>query len=120
MMNPFRKLKAFLILNEAISKAEAAREQYGRRFYVMPQQDGKLVVMDKYDLRRLKVKHYIDKGTNVADLLRDSFYFTAQGNGLEEMHPQDRKNRTRAYYKWYELTYKVNKIKRRKGSQPKA
>jgi hypothetical protein len=114
-MNIFRRIKAFTLLYKAIEQADAAREKYGRRFFVMPTQDGKLVVMDKYDLRRLKVKHYIDKSTNVATLLQEAFYFTALGNGLGELDPQDRKIRARAYYKWYDLTYKINRINRRKG-----
>ena len=119
-MNIFRKIKAYLMLYKAIEQAETARTQYGRRFYVMPTQDGKLVVMDKYDLRRLKVKHYIDRGVNVETLLQESFYYTALASGLGEINPQDRKNRERAYYKWYDLTCKINRINRRRGSQPKA
>ena len=119
-MNIFRKIKAYLMLYKAIEQADTAREQYGRRFYVMHTQDGKLVVMDKYDLRRLKVKHYIDRGVNVETLLQESFYFTPLASGLGEINPQDRKTRERAYYKWYDLTCKINRINRRRGSQPKA
>ena len=119
-MNIFRRIKAFLMLYKAVEQAETARREYGRRFYVMPTQDGKLVVLDKYDLHRLKVKHYISKDTNVESLLRDSFYFTPLASGLGEINPQDRKVRERAYYKWYDLTCKINRINRRKGSQPKA
>lgn len=121
-MNIFRKFKAFLMLYEAVQQADSARVQYGRRFYVMPTQDGKLVVMDKYDLRRMKVKHLIDKNCNVETLLQESFYFTPLASGLGEIDPQDRKNRERAYYRWYDLTYKLNRIDRitRKGSAPKA
>lgn len=120
MMNPFRKLKAFLMLYKAIEQAEAARVKHGRRFFVMPTQDGKLVVMDKYDLRRLKVKHYLDKSCHVEDLLRESFYYTSLGNGLGEIDPQDRQVRAHAYYRWYDLVHKINLINQRKGSAPKA
>jgi hypothetical protein len=119
-MNPFRKLKAFLMLNQAEAQADAAFRQYGRRFFVMPTQDGKLFVMDRYDLRRMKVKHYISKNCHVDDLIRECFYFTPIKNGLGVINPQDRDNRRRAYYKWYDLTCKVNRIRKRKGSQPKA
>lgn len=119
-MNIFRRIKAFLMLYKAVEQAESARKQYGRRFYVMPTQDGKLMVMDKYDLRRLKVKHYVSKETNVESLLSESFYFTPLASGLGGLDPQDRKTRERAYYKWYDLTCKINRINRRKGSAPKA
>ena len=122
-MNIFRKLKAFLMLYEAVQQADSARVQYGRRFYVMPTQDGKLVVMDKFDLRRMKVKHLIDKKCNVETLLHESFYFTPLGSGLGEINPQDRKTRERAYYRWYDLTCKLNRIDRirkRKDSAPRA
>lgn len=122
-MNIFRKFKAFLMLYEAVQQADTARAQYGRRFYVMPTQDGKLVVMDKFDLRRMKVKHLIDKKCNVENLLHESFYFTPLASGLGEINPQDRKTRERAYYRWYDLTCKLNRIDRirkRKDSAPRA
>lgn len=114
-MNIFRKIKAFLVLYKAVEQADAAYRQHGRRFYVMPIADGKLMVMDRYDLRRLKVKHYLSKDTNVHTLLSDSFYFTPMRNGLEEIHPQDRKRREIAYYKWYDLKCKLRRIERRKS-----
>lgn len=119
-MNPIRKLKAFLMLYKAVEQADAAHRQYGRRFFVMPTQDGKLFVMDKYDLRRLKNKHYIARSCHVEDLGREAFYYTPLGNGLGEIVPQDRKNRERAYYRWYDLTCKINRIKRRKDSTQEA
>ena len=119
-MNIFRKLKASLRLREAIKMADKAHQQTGHRYYVMPQHGSygkKLVVMDRYNVRRLKMKHYIQREARVFDLVRECFYCTGYRDGNQSLSPEDRKKKVIQYFAWVEADRKATKQKRKAEKQ---
>lgn len=104
-MNIFRKFKASLRLREAIKMADKAYRQSGQRYYVMPQHGTggrKLIVMDRFNFRRLKMKHYIHHNARVADLVRECFYCTPYRDGNQFLAPADRRKKVLQYFAWVE------------------
>ena len=119
-MNIFRKLKASIRLREAIKMADKAHQQTGHRYYVMPQHGSygkKLVVMDRYNFRRLKMKHYIQREARVFDLVRECFYCTGYRDGNQSLSPEDRKKKVIQYFAWVEADRKATKQKRKAEKQ---
>lgn len=108
-MNIFRKFRAALQLREAVRKADEAHDATGNRFYVVPGAHGKLVVLDRFNFRRLRMKHYIPQNARVNNLLVESFYFTANRSGGECLSEKQRKIKTQNFFAWVEATHKVSK-----------
>lgn len=104
MMNVFKKLKAYLRYREAVRKANEAHERTGERYYVMPASGTKraLLVMDRFNFRRLKHKGYITNKAFVADLERECFYATPYRNGSAEFSTLVIEFKKRQYYAWYD------------------
>ena len=114
-MNIFRKFKASLRLREAIKMADKAHSQTGKRYYVMPQHNSggkRLIVMDRYNFRRLKLKHYIHNEASVFDLIRECFYCTPYRNGNQYLAPEDRKKKVIQYFAWVEADRQATKRRR--------
>lgn len=85
-MNIFKKIKAEIVYSLAVRKADNAHSENGERYYVMPSEDGRLVVVDRRNFRVLKRKNYIPKDASVADMQRECFYCTPPyRNGKGEM-----------------------------------
>lgn len=116
-MNVFQKLKASLRLNKAVEKAEQAHRETGERYYVMPSvgSKGYLVIMDRYNFRKLKQKGYITRNAFVRDLERECFYFTPYRDGLSAISPGIEKLKREQYFSWYEDAVKKNKKKKNDG-----
>lgn len=87
-MNIFKKIKAEIVYSLAVRKADNAHSENGERYYVMPSEDGRLVVVDRRNFRILKRKNYISKDASVADMQRECFYCTPYRNGKGGM-PSD-------------------------------
>ena len=109
-MNIFRRLtesvrtyRAKLNLQRAIRMAEEAHKNNGKRYYVMPSQNGKLIVMDRANFRKLRQKHYIPQDRKITDATEACFYFTANGAG-ETMSKELRQEKERKYRAF--LSYK--------------
>lgn len=117
-MNIFRKFFAFLRLREAVKIAEKEHLKTGRRYYVMPQHGSagkKLVVMDRQNFRRLKMKHYISRDARVFDLVRECFYCTGYSNGDQYLDAIGRKRKAMQYFEWVDADRKITKARRRNG-----
>ena len=117
-----REFKASLRLREAIKMADKAHSQTGQRYYVMPQHGSggtKLVVMDRYNFRRLKMKHYIHRDARVYDLVRECFYCTGYRDGNQHLAPEDRKKKVVQYFAWVDADRKATKAKRRADREAK-
>lgn len=84
-MNVFKKLRAYLRYREAVRKAEEAHEKNGERFYVMPGVKNTILIMDRYNFRKLKHKGYISHKASVTDLEKECFYATPYKNGSAKM-----------------------------------
>lgn len=121
-MNIFRKFKASLRLREAIRMADKAHAQTGQRYYVMPQHHSggrKLIVMDRYNFRRLKLKHYIHSEARVLDLERECFYCTGYRDGNQYLSTADRKKKILQYFAWVEADRRATKLKRKAANSAK-
>lgn len=116
-MNIFQKLKATLRLREAIRKAEEAFAKNGERYYVMPgpENNGNLLVMDRYNFRKLKQKGYISRKVFVRDLEMDCFYFTKYKNGKGAITPEVENLKRNQYMKWCKSC--INKRKSKKNNE---
>lgn len=99
-MNIVKKLKYYLMLRKAVMMADEAHEQNGHRYYVMPTDDGRLVVLDRTNFRILKRKNYIARSATVGHLLSECFYHTAYCSGKGAMPDDVRKNKRRTFWLW--------------------
>lgn len=117
-MNIFTKLKASLQLREAVRQADEAHEKTGERYYVMPSfgGDAKLVVMDRYNFRKLKHKGYITHKATVSNVINECFYFTPYRNGDGFLTKKDRKRKTQQFLAWVEAERKARKQRKKHGT----
>lgn len=114
-MNIFQKIKASLRLREAARKADEAHRETGERYYVMPLSGskGKLIIMDRFNFRKLKQKGYITHKAFVHDLERECFYFTPYSNGSCAISSEVEKIKRQQYYRWYAQSIMNHKRKGR-------
>lgn len=112
-MNPIKKLKARLTLERAVKMADEAYARTSERYYVMPSMDGKLVVMNRQDLKLLKRKGYVGKFATVEQIAREAFYFTPYRNGDGAMTRDDISDRKKLYYFWCAANDAKDKERRR-------
>lgn len=118
-MNIFRRFKNYLQLREAVRQADKAHAENGDRYYVMPSKDGKLIIMDRKNFRKLKQKGYISRKANVNDLVSESFYFTSYANGGGYLPEPYRVAKVKSYFSWCEAIHKLKKDGARKGKEKK-
>ena len=102
-MNPFKKLKAFLKLNEAIKQADEAFARTGFRHYILPLQTKKkeLLIVDKKNFKKMKQKGYIDKSITITDVRKYCFYCTSFTNGIDKLSGPELRVKRKNYFKWY-------------------
>lgn len=115
-MQIFKKLKAILRLREAVRKADEAHRETGERYYVMPASaDGKLIIMDRLNFRKLKHKGYITNRAYVRDLEVECFYFTPYRDGSCALAPEVEAVKRKQYFSWYADCIRKSKNKKRNG-----
>ena len=76
-MKIIKKLKARIAFTLAVRKAEDAHAKDSDRYYVLPSGDGKLVVIDRMNFKKLRRKHYVGKKHTPSRLVDECFYYTA-------------------------------------------
>ena len=97
-MNIFKRFRAVLRLKEAVRQADKAHKETGERYYVMPNgNSGKLIIMDRFNFRKLKQKRYVSHNVFVSDLERECFYCTPYRNGNGNL-PKEVINMKRCQY----------------------
>lgn len=109
----------YLKLRKAIITADELHAKDGDRYYVMPGSDGKLIIMDRKNFKRLKLKHYIDQKVTLNDLRRECFYHTPYADGSDHMPAYVRKERAESYYAWAVTQRVIKKSKKRHGKNKK-
>ncbi len=110
-MDFIKKLRLRLMYREAIRKADRAHADDGRRYYVLPSAEGKLLIMDRENFRILKHKRYINGKATVKDLLNECFYCTPYRNGDGVLSPDQLKLKRRQYRSWCNAILKLKKAK---------
>lgn len=117
-MNVFQKIKSVLILREAIIRADKAHEESGNRYYVMPlQHTRKLIIMDRFNFRKMKQKGYIPQNVFVHDLERECFYFTPYKDRSKKIDNDLVAHKRKEYFKWYQSC--VTRKSQKDGKQKK-
>lgn len=76
-MKIIKKLKARIAFTLAVRRAEDAHAKDSDRYFVLPSGDGKLVIVDKMNFKRLKRKHYVGRNQTPSRLIDECFYYTA-------------------------------------------
>lgn len=101
-MNIIKKLRASLRLNEAIRQADKAHHENGERYYVMPTsgKSGQLIIMDRYNFRKLKQKGYVSRKASVSDLEQECFYCTPYRDGKDKLPDFIVKMKRESYFSW--------------------
>ena len=87
-MNIFKKFRAFLRFREAVKMADEAHKKNHQKYYVLPQKDGKLVVMDRKNFRGLRRKGYISREATIPALSTHCVYHTGDARGLGGVLPE--------------------------------
>lgn len=105
----YRKFKANLQLNEAIRQADAAHAATHERYFVMPGANGKLIIMDRFNFRRLRMKHYIGNNVNISDLFRECFYHTPNRAEKDALPAEESYRKHAAFFQWKEAQRKTNR-----------
>lgn len=102
-MNVFKRLKAHLMYRDAVKKADEAFERTGQRHYVMIGAGKKknLLIMDRFNFRKLKHKGYITNQAFVSDLERECFYCTPYKNGNGKLNSMAIGVKKRQFINWY-------------------
>ena len=110
-LNIFVKMKAALRLIEAVHRANKAHESTGNRYYVMPTSgtSGNLVIMDRYNFRKLKQKHYINRNATQMNLAAECFYCTPYSNGTGKLSALERSLKRESYYSWVAAVRQLRK-----------
>lgn len=103
MYNYYLKLVDYLRYREAVRKADKAHQQTGERYYVMPAVNNKnrkpgLIIMDRQNFRRLRLKHYINQKATVRDLVNESFYLTPYRDGTGFLDDKGRTIKLKQYF----------------------
>lgn len=103
-MNVFQQFYAYLRIREAVRVADKAHKKTGRRYYVLPGENGTVVVTDRKNFRGLRSKHYITGAmdVNMRDVARKCFYHTGYPDGTGYIASSVRREKMRQYYEWYE------------------
>jgi hypothetical protein len=119
MYTVFSKFFDYLRYRSAVKKADKAHKKTGERYYVMPSTgyDRKLIIMDRYNFRKLKQKGYINRNANQRDLLRECFYCTPYVNGNGYLDSRGRRMKIALYFSWCKaqrVLKKANKNEKRK------
>ena len=114
-MNLFQQFFAYLRLREAVRKADEAYRLTGKRHYVLPGNDRRLVIMDRSNFRILKRKGYIYQNACTNDAMMESFYFTPHGDGSGILSESGRRHKVKQYFLWYSEELTNEKKRKRYG-----
>ena len=111
-MNIFKRFRAVLRIKEAARQADKAHKETGERYYVMPNgNSGKLIIMDRFNFRKLKQKRYMSPKVFVDDLERECFYCTPYRNGDGALPKEVVKMKCRQY-----MEFVAKNSKRKNGN----
>lgn len=105
-MNVFKKLRAYLRFKEAVKQADEAYQKHNHRFYVLPDHNGNLIIMDRRNFRILRRKKYISRLATVPELSFNSVYHTPDAKGEGGIATDDLKMKFREYVTYLRIMEK--------------
>lgn len=114
LFQKIRSLKSRIQFNMAKRQAEEQHARTNERFYVIPSEKGKLVIMDRKNFRMLKRKKYFSQQMSTTNLMLQSYYYTPDRAGKNGMTPESVKARKEAFSLWKEKLYRQRKRDKKK------
>ncbi|MBD5173847.1 MAG: hypothetical protein HDT08_04330 [Bacteroidales bacterium] len=102
-MNIFKRLKAKLRYRAAKQMADKEHLLTGNRYYILPMQGKgkKLLVVNRYNFRKLKLKHYLPEGLFIRDLEAACYYCTPYADGSKSLNETEIAAKYRRYLNWF-------------------
>ena len=85
--------------NKAYALAEM-NNQKDKRYYVMPDENDKLIVLCRDEFRKLKKYKRMDEKARVVHLIRESFYYTPYSGGDKAIDPAVKKQKRLMYIRY--------------------
>lgn len=85
----------------AIRMANRAHAKNHVRYYVMPNENGKLIVMNRKGFRHYKKKGRITHQAGVRDMMKECFYFTPDAGETTPMTPEIREAKRIMWLEYY-------------------
>jgi len=85
----------------AVRKADNLHKTYKERFYVMPNEDDKLIVFNRKSFRKYKNKGRITYEAHVDDMIRECFYFTPNRAELDAITPEIAEAKKLMWFEYY-------------------
>lgn len=101
LIKAFHYRYATLMLDYAIHRAEKAHRASGERYYVIPDSGRKLIVINRKEFRGFRRVYLLDPSKRIADLMKTSFYFTADRAEKQILRHVDIQAKREMYLKWY-------------------
>lgn len=97
------------------NKDKSKRYLVGRtRYYVMPDADDKLIIMNRRQMHKLRVMRVMSNEAKVRHLMKESFYYTPDGSG-EGIHDTLKEYKRKKYIEYRMKTYENRKAARRQA-----
>lgn len=115
-MFSFTSFIDYLRYREAVRKADKAHAESGERYYVMPTIGDKgkpaLVILDRFNFRKLKKKHYIPHVASVRDLTNECVYLTPYRDGTGFLTKEAMAVKRQQYYSFCKAQRSIMKMKK--------
>lgn len=119
LFQKIRNLRSRIQYDIAVKKAENEHEKNKSRYYVIPAESGKLIVLDRQNFRLLKKKKYFSNNISTTNLLYQSYYYTADRSGKGEMPKNRMLGKKKDFVLWKEKMYRKRKRDRKKSVSQK-
>lgn len=84
------------------------------RYYVMPDADDKLIIMNRRQMHKLRVMRVMSNEAKVRHLMKESFYFTPDGSG-ERIYDELKEYKRKKYIEYRMATYEKRKLIRKQN-----
>lgn len=95
-----------------LNKDKSKRYLVGKtRYYVMPDADDNLIIMNRRQMHKLRVMRAMSNEAKVKHLMKESFYFTADGSG------DGIDNNLKGYKRKMYIMYRMQTYERRKAQR---
>ncbi len=97
------------------NKDKSKRYLVGRtRYYVMPDADDKLIIMNRRQMHKLRVMRVMSNEAKTRHLMKESFYYTPDGSG-DGIHGKLKEHKRKMYIEYRMQSYEKRKEARKRS-----
>ncbi len=120
-MNKLYYLFYKMRFDKAVRMADKAHAADRGRYYVIPNghYSGKLIVTDRHNFRRMRMKGYFGRDVNMNDVMATCFYVTPD-RGESPVREDILAKKKSAYFAWIEFCRVIKRNEKKKGKGKKA